>query len=176
MDDADTVNRPQAARLTRVAFGIEGDVASTVYGTVVAMATLTAAFATESHPAKLAIIVDTSTIVLWLAHVHAHLLGESLDSGRKISRGDIRRVARGEAGILLAAVPASLFLALGAAGVLKEHTAVALAFAAGVAVLAVAGLRYSRLERLAGTSRIFIIAVNVGLGVLIVLLKAAVAH
>jgi hypothetical protein len=176
MDDADAGNRPQAARLTRVAFGIEGDVASTVYGTVIAMATLTAAFATESHPAKLVVIVDASTIVLWLAHVHAHLLGESLESRRRISRDDVRRVARGQAGILLAAVPASIFLALGAAGVLGEQTAVALAFAAGVAVLAVAGLRYSRLERLAGTPRIFVIAVNVGLGLLIVLLKAAVAH
>jgi len=177
MDDAGTGDRAPVARtMTRVAFGIEGDVASTVYGTVVAMATLTAAYATESHPAKLALIEASSAIVLWLAHLHAHLLGESLSAGRRIARGDVRRVARGQAGILLAAVPATLCLALGAAGVLREHTAVALAFSAGVAVLTIAGIRYARLEHLGGGARIFMIALNVGLGLLIVLLKATVAH
>jgi hypothetical protein len=177
MDPADTGNQPNPAHgMTRVALAIEGDVASTVYGTVVAMATLTAAFATESHPAKLALIVGTSAAVLWLAHLHAHLLGESLESGRRIAAADIVRVARAQAGILLSAVPATLCLTLGAAGVLREHTAVALAFAAGVVVLTIAGVRYARLERLDGAARLAVIVVNVGLGLLIVLLKATVAH
>jgi len=177
MDPAGTGNQASPARgLTRVALAIEGDVASTVYGTVVAMATLTAAFATESHPAKLALIVATSAAVLWLAHLHAHLLGESLDSGRRIAAADVVRVARAQAGILLSAVPATVCLCLGAAGVLREHTAVALAFAAGVVVLTIAGVRYARLERLDGAARLVVIAVNVGLGLLIVLLKATVTH
>jgi hypothetical protein len=177
MDEAGTGDRaPVALTMTRVAVGIEGDVASTVYGTVVAMATLTAAYATESHPAKLALIEASSAIVLWLAHLHAHLLGESLSAGRRIAFADVRRVARGQAGILLAAVPATLCLVLGAAGVLGEQTAVALAFGAGVSVLTIAGVRYSRLEKLDGAARVFLIAVNVGLGLLIVLLKATVAH
>lgn len=177
MDEAGTRDRsPVALKMTRVAVGIEGDVASTVYGTVVAMATLTAAYATESHPAKLALIEASSAIVLWLAHLHAHLLGESLTAGRRIALADVRRVARGQAGILLAAVPATLCLVLGAAGVLREQTAVALAFGAGVVVLTIAGVRYSRLEKLDGAARVFLIAVNVGLGLLIVLLKATVAH
>ena len=57
-----------------------------------------------------------------------------------------------------------------------EQTAVALAFGAGVSVLTIAGVRYSRLEKLDGAARVFLIAVNVGLGLLIVLLKATVAH
>jgi hypothetical protein len=177
MDEAGTGDRaPVAKTMTRVAFGIEGDVASTVYGTVVAMATLTAAFATEDHPATLAVIVTSSAIVLWLAHLHAHLLGESLNTGKRISVGDVRREARGQAGILLSAVPATACLTLGALGVLGEGTAVALAFGAGVVVLTVAGVRYSRIEHLDTAARVVVIAVNVGLGLLIVLLKATVAH
>jgi hypothetical protein len=177
MDEVDAGNHSNVAgRATRVAIGIEGDVASTVYGTVVAMATLTAAFATEDHPATLAVVVVSSTVVLWLAHIHAHLIGESLTTGRRISRADVRRMARAQAGIVLAAVPATACLLLGATGLLRENTAVVLAFAAGVAVLTIAGIRYSRLEHLSGKPRLLVIAVNVGLGLLIVLLKATVAH
>jgi hypothetical protein len=177
MDEAGTGTRPRVVRgMTRIAIGIEGDVASTVYGTVVAMATLTAAFATENHPARLAVIVASSAAVLWLAHFHAHLLGESITTGRRISFADVRRVARAQAGILLAAVPAVVCLVLGAAGVLREHTAVALAFGAGVVVLAIAGVRYARLEDLHGGARLVVIVMNVGLGLLIVLLKVTVDH
>jgi len=168
--------RAPAHTATRIALAIEGDVASTVYGTVVVMATLTAAFATESHPLELELIVGSSTFALWLAHVHAHLLGESLSTSRPISRADIKRVARAQVGILLSAVPSMLCLTLGAMGVLQEHTAVGLAFAAGVATLTVAGIRYSRLERLDGAGRVWVVAVTVGLGLLIVLLKAAFSH
>lgn len=177
MDEAGPAKgRAPAHTATRIALAIEGDVASTVYGTVVAMATLTAAFATESHPLKLELIVGSSTLVLWLAHVHAHLLGESLSTGRRISRADGIRVARAQVGILLSAVPSMICLTLGAMGLLREHTAVALAFAAGVATLTVAGIRYSRLERLEGAGRLWVVAVTVGLGLLIVLLKAALSH
>lgn len=167
---------PAGGTTSQLAFGIEGDVASTVYGTVVAMATLTAAYATEDHPARLALIEASSAIVLWLAHLHAHLLGESLSAGRRISFTDVQRVARAQAGIVLAALPATVCLVLGAAGALGEQTAVALAFGAGVVVLTIAGIRYSRLEKLRGSARLVLIAVNVGLGLLIVLLKATVAH
>jgi hypothetical protein len=179
MADADPGKRSPGAAAqaaTRLTFGIEGGVAETVYGTVVAMATLTAAFATESHPAKLAFAVAATAVVLWLAHLHAHLLGESLATGRAISLPDVRRVARGQAGILLSAVPPTVALMLGATGVLREHTAVILAFTAGVSTLAVAGIRYSRLERLDTAGRLFVVAVNIGLGLLIVLLKAALSH
>ena len=177
MDEADPGKRRATAHTaTRIALAIEGDVASTVYGTVVAMATLTAAFATESHPAKLELIVGSSTFVLWLAHLHAHLLGESLTARRRISSRDVKRVARAQAGILLSAVPSMVCLTLGAAGVLREHTAVALAFAAGVVTLTIAGIRYSRVEHLEGAGRLFVVAVTVGLGVVIVVLKAAVSH
>jgi hypothetical protein len=140
------------------------------------MATLTAAFATEDHPAKLALIVTSSAVVLWLAHLHAHLLGESLSTGRRIARSDVQRVARAQAGILLSTLPTTVCLALGAAGLVREQAAVALAFGAGVAVLTATGVRYSRLENLGGAARLALIAVNVGLGLLIVLLKVTVAH
>lgn len=176
VDEAEPARRRPAHTATRIALAIEGDVASTVYGTVVAMATLTAAFATESHPAKLELIVGSSTLVLWLAHLHAHLLGESLETGRRIAAPDVKRVARAQAGILLSAVPLMLCLTLGAAGVIQEHTAVGLAFAAGVTTLTVAGIRYSRLEQLEGPGRWVLVAMTVGLGLLIVVLKATISH
>src|SRR4051812_49696820 len=144
MDQAGTGDQLNVAqRATRVAIGIEGDVASTVYGTVVAMATLTAAFATEDHPATLAVIVASSTVVLWLAHLHAHLLGESLTTGRRISSDDVRRMAPAQAGIVLSALPPTACLLLEASGVLRENTAVALALAAGRAAALVPTWRQS---------------------------------
>ena len=72
--------------LQNAAFGAEGSVASTVYGTVVVMATLSAAYAVEPDPWRLEIIVVSTVLVLWIAHVYAHGLSESLELRRRLSR------------------------------------------------------------------------------------------
>jgi hypothetical protein len=157
-------------------FGTGGGIASTVYGTVVVMATLTAAYATEKHPWRLAVLVWTTAAVLWLAHLYAHGLAESVAQRRLLSVDELTDVARRELGILLAAAGPSSALLLGALGVLKESTCVWIALGVGLATLAAEGVRYARLETLGRAATIGMVGANVGLGLLVVGLKVAIAH
>ena len=74
---------------------------------------------------------------------------------------------------LLAPVAA---LVLGALGILGEQTAVWLALGIGVATLGVQGARYAAIEQLDRTGTVAVIAINLFLGLVIVGLKALVAH
>lgn len=174
---ADPENGPSRSRaLADLAFGAGGAIAGTVYGTVVAMATLTAAYASEKHPWKLAVIVMSTAFVLWLAHLHAHGLSESISEGHRLTGADVRAIARRELGILLAAAGPAAALVLGAIGLLGDATAVWLAFGVGLAVLAAEGFRYGRLERAGTGATLAAVGINLGLGLLVVALKVALAH
>jgi hypothetical protein len=183
MDDAgeqrvqeDEPQREARRSLAELAFGVGGGVAGTVYGTVVAMATLTAAYATEKHPGRLAVIVSSTAIVLWLAHLHAHALSESLEENRWLQRHDVARIARREVGIVLAASTPTAALLLGWVGVFRDTTAVWIALMSGLVVLLGEGIRYARLEHLRPAAALFVIGLNLALGLLIVALKVALAH
>ena len=106
-------------RVARVALGHGHEVAGIVYGTVVAMATLTAAYANVKDPWELAAIVWTTLFVLWIAHLYSHGLGESMARGRRLDGAELKSVARRELAILLAAAGPSVPLLLGALGVLR---------------------------------------------------------
>jgi hypothetical protein len=173
---ANAAERRPSRRFTHLAFGIGGRVASVVYGTVVAMATVTAAYATEKHPWKIAVVMWSTAIVLWIAHLYAHGLSASLSEGRRLGRRELLLIGGRESGILLAAVGPGVALILGAVGLLAERTAVWMALGVGLATLAAEGVRYARLERLGLTSTLAVTAANLGLGVLVVLLKVVVSH
>jgi len=175
--EGETVRRPTVRReLERLALGEGREVAATLYGTVIVMATLTDAYATEKHPLKLAVIVLSTSLVIWVAHLHAEGLARSIAEQRGLTWADTRHVARRERGILLAAAPPALALVLGAAGVVEEPTAVWLALGLGVATLFAEGVRYARLERLGLVQALVPISVNLGLGLVIVVLKVAFDH
>jgi hypothetical protein len=168
---------PTLARAARqVFFGVGSGIASTVYGTIVVMATLTAAYASEKHPWKLAGIVMSAAFVLWLAHVYAHGLSESIVKDRRLTRDELRALLGRELGILLAAAPPTAFLLLGALGVLAESAAVWLAIGVGLVTLAAEGVRFARLERLSPLGTIAAAAVNLALGLMVVAMKVLVAH
>ena len=156
--------------------GTRGGIASTVYGTVVVMATLTVGYASEKRPWKLFVIVATTAVVLWIAHLYAHGLSESISRNRRLTWNELTEIARREIGILLAAGFPSAALLLGAIGVLKETSAVWLALAIGLATLAAEGVRYARIERLGVLATLAVIAGNLALGLFVVLLKIVVAH
>jgi hypothetical protein len=156
--------------------GTRRGIASTVYGTVVVMATLTAAYASEHDPWRLAVIVSTTALVLWIAHLYAHALSESITHDRRLSRGDVTGIAHRELGILLAALAPCAALLLGAIGIFRESTAVWVAFGIGLTTLAAAGLRYGHMERLGRLGMIGAVVANIALGSFVVLLKVLVAH
>jgi hypothetical protein len=159
-----------------VTLGRGAGVASTVYGTVLVMATVTAAYATERDPAKLAEIVIATSLVLWVAHLHAHAIAESIGLGRRMTPADIGGIAAREIGIVGAAALPCLALILGAAGVMPEPTSVWVAFGLGLLTLGAEGVRYARMEQLGAAATAGAVAINLALGIAVVALKVAIYH
>ena len=176
-----TTTRSHRTRASRAAahlvVGIDEGIAGTVFGTMTAMATITAyGKAFPDSPWRLEELVVTTAIVLWIAHIYAHALSESISERRPLRPGPFRTIARRELGILLAAVPPTIVLTLGTVGVFDENTSIWLALGVGLCTLGLEGLRYAQLEHLRATGTLVAVAANVGLGLLVVLLKVAVLH
>jgi hypothetical protein len=141
------------------------------------MATVTAGSHGEETDAwRLAVVVAVTVLVLWVAHLYSHAIGESLEHGRRLDPAVLGAVARRELAIPLAAVAPVAALVLAALDVLSEQTAVWVALGFGVATLAVQGARYATVERLGPSGTLVAIALNVFLGLVIVGLEASIAH
>jgi hypothetical protein len=175
LPDDGAVSQVQVIR--RFVFGSRTTIAGTVYGTIIVLAVIAAGGRAFEHDLwQLVAIVVTTAVVLWLAHVYAHGLAESLEAGRRLTRAELRAVARRELAVVLAAIGPTAALVLGAAGLLAGRTAEWLAFGVGVVTLAVQGLRYARVERLGGRGALVAVAVNVTLGLALVFLEVLVSH
>ncbi len=169
------MSRAQAVK--RIVFGSRGTIAGTVYGTIVVLAVLAAGGKAFEHDLwQLVVIVVTTVLVLWMAHVYAHGLGESLEAGRRLDFAEFGAIARRELAVPLAAVAPTVVLVLGAVGLLRGRSAVLLALGLGVVILAVQGLRYARVESLGRAGTLAAVAFNVGLGLTLVVLEVLVSH
>jgi hypothetical protein len=175
-DVTDAPDRSIRRAAEHVFFGVGGGIASTVYGTVVVMATLTAAYASKPGHWKLAAVVATTAFVLWIAHLYSHGLSESIVLNRRLTREELGEIVRRELGILSAALAPVIALVLGALGVFREATAVWLALGVGLLTLAVEGIRFARFERLGLLGTAVVMGLNLALGLLVVALKVGVAH
>jgi hypothetical protein len=148
-----------------------------VYGTILVLSVIVAgAKAFPSSPYKIATFVVVTIVVFWLAHVYAHSLAYSVSHDEHLSLAELRRIARREASILEAAVPPVAALLLGAIGLLAKNVAVWLAIALGLVVLAAQGFLFARVERLRWLGTLLVIALNLGLGLVLVGLKLLVSH
>src|SRR5262245_11884 len=157
--------------------GTREGIAGAVYGTIVVLASLTAGASAYEHDLwRLAGVVAASVLVLWVAHMYAHGLGESLELGRRLTGAERRAIARREVSIALAAVLPLTAVSLGALGVLGESAALWIAFGVGIATLAVQGVRYARLERFGLAGTLLAVGVNVGLGLVLVAVKVVLSH
>ena len=164
-------------RAKQLVLGSPGRIAGTVYGTIVVMATVTAgAHGKQTDAGRLAVVVGVTALVFWAAHVYSDALAESLERGRRLDRAELVDVTRRELSIPAAAVAPVAALVLGGVGVLAAQTALWLALGIGVATLGVQGARYAALERLGRTGTVAVVAVNLSLGLVIVGLKALLAH
>jgi hypothetical protein len=162
--------------IRRLLFGTRDRIAGTVYGTIIAMATIAAGSAGAVEPWPLATLVVGTVVVLWIAHVYAHSLGESLARHEHLSRAEIASVARRELAIALAAVGPAAVLVLGGLGLFRDIVAVRLALAIGLVTLAVQGVRYARVGQLGRQGTVGAVAVNLALGITIVALEVLLAH
>jgi hypothetical protein len=140
------------------------------------MAALTAGSEGSSGLWELSAIVATSVLVIWVAHVYAHGLGESVELGRRLDAPELGAIARRELAIPLAAVAPVAALALGALEFVRDTRAVWLAMAIALATLMLQGARYAGVEQLSRTGTLVSIGVNTLLGLVIVALKAGLSH
>ena len=156
--------------------GGDRGIAATVYGTVLAMAALAAGAVEHLSPEALIAVVATRSGVIWLAHVYAHGLGESIEQGHRLDRAEFSSIAGRELPILVAAAGPIAVLLLGALGIIAESPDIWLAFGFGFVALAVQGTRYARVERLGAAGTTAVIAANLALGGIVVMLKVLVSH
>ncbi|HEY3087744.1 MAG TPA: hypothetical protein VGJ59_06755 [Jatrophihabitantaceae bacterium] len=165
------------SQLKRLLVGTRETITGTVYGTIVVLASVTAAGRLYLRDLwRLEVIVAATVLVLWLAHVYSDALGESLRVGRRLTAAELGRVASHESAIPLAAVLPMAAVALGALGVIDGGTAVWIALGIGIGTLALEGLSYARLERLSLLATVASVAINLAVGLVIVLLKVLVSH
>jgi hypothetical protein len=171
-----------AKRTTRHAvagfvFGEKTRIGSTIYGTILVLAGLIAAYAAERHhPARLVALLASGVLVIWIAYVYAHAISESIQSERHLDWPELKTIAGREFGVVTAAVVPVCVLVLGAVGVLSENVAVWLAIGVGLATLTVQGYRFARLGQLGPFGTVGIVAANLALGVVVVAMKAALLH
>src|SRR6476619_2306470 len=95
--------------VARLLGGGNRGIAAMVYGTVLAMASL--AEGAQLGPRELIGVVAATSLVIWIAHVYAHPLGESIERGRRLDWSEFVSIAARELPILAAAAaPISVLL------------------------------------------------------------------
>lgn len=151
-------------------------IAATVYGTVLAMAALAAGAVEDLSPGQLIAVVASTSAVIWVAHVYAHTLGESIERGHRLDLAEFSSIAEHEVPILAAAAAPVSVLLLGEFGVVAETPDIWLAFGVGFVALAVQGARYARVEKLGWGGTTAVIALNLALGGVVVALKVLISH
>ncbi|HET9322827.1 MAG TPA: hypothetical protein VFO03_03045 [Gaiellaceae bacterium] len=164
------------SRIQTLLFGRPDTIAGTVYGTIVVMSALAAGAPEKTDPGKLAVIVTTTVLVFWIAHVYSHAIAETIALNRRLDRAEITSIVRREFAIPLAAVAPVTALALGALGVFKASTASWVAVLLALSALVVQGFRYAGVEHMSRFATLLSVAVNLALGLSIIILKAAVSH
>ena len=143
-----------------------------IYGTIVVLAVVVAGARAYPHGAgKIAVLAAVTSVVFWVAHVYSHSVAYAVSHDRHLSLATLGRIARREASLLEAAVPPVAALLLGAVGVLSTQSAVWVAVAVGLVVLAVQGIVFARVERLGWLGTMAIVGANVALGVVLIGLK-----
>lgn len=154
---------------------VRGDYTGAVYGSLLAASVVVGAGTLGSFPRLqlIALLLGTG-VVFWAAHVFAHLFGARM-AGR-LSWRVIRRTAREERPIIEAAVPPAVAAAISPLLGLGPHgiawTALLVALAGQVGWATVAAKRAGASRRMMAVAG----AINLFLGLLIVLLKVGIQH
>jgi hypothetical protein len=153
-------------------YGPPERIAGSVYGTIVVLGVLAAGSDSDAIDAwELDVLMVGTALVLWIAHVYAHGIAESIAAGTPLGRQSLRALAARESSIALAAVGPGIVLLFGAFGLMGDENAVWLALAVGTLILALQGVRYARATALRRRGTLVVVAANVMLGLVIVGLK-----
>lgn len=153
------------------------DYAGAIYGSLLAASVVTGTSPGQHppEPSQLIALLLATGVVFWLAHVYAEVFGRRSD-GPLLSRKDVLIAAEREWPIAQAAVPPAVAVGIGALLGLSDSVAawlallVALAAQLGWALYVAARAGATRGRMVAAA------AVYLALGLLIVVLKAALTH
>jgi hypothetical protein len=149
--------------------------ARAIYGTILVMAVITAFSHDDSvTSAELVGAVAATTLVFWVAHVYAEVLGRRLEGEDRLRLAEIRAVMRSEWPIVEAAFLPVLGLLLGVLSIVSDDTAVYIAIGAGVVELFGWGFAAGRKLGLSTRGTLLAGTVNGALGLVIVGLKVIV--
>ena len=171
---ARAVDSNRSGRLLRwIFYGTRERIAGTIYGTILVMAVLAAGAESRTIDAwELDVLMASTVLVLWAAHVYAHAIAESLTSGERLNRKTVAGLAARESSIVLAGVVPGLVLLLGVLGAYDDSTAVSIALGLCMLTLGIQGVRYARMARLRPLAAALFVMLNLALGLVIVSLKA----
>lgn len=168
--------RSKNRRERRAAHRTHADYTGGVYGSMLAASVVIGAGTLGSFPrAELVLLLLLTSLVFWIAHVHAELFGARL-ARRTPDRRVILRVCREEWPIVKAAVPPAAAIAI--SPVLGLDVQGALWLALSVAVAGQVGWSVAAAHRAGASRRLMATTatVNVLLGLVIVVAKIAVTH
>lgn len=152
------------------------DTAGAVYGSLLAASVVVGQAPLQEliKPVDLALVLLATGAVFWIMHVYARSIAHAVDG--RIGRASLLHSARQESPILLAAAPPAA-AALTASAFGLSHTAAAW-WAFVTALVGQVGWTVAATRQAGATFRVTLIwvAVNFGLGLVLVALKVAVSH
>lgn len=161
------------APVRREVSSARGPVRSAVYGTVIAMSVLAYLGDHEPAPGVAALTVACTGIVIGLAEAYAGLLAGALADGTRVVASDVRHELRESSFAAAPGLVAGVVLLVTALLGLGIAVRIDVALWIGVATLGVCGGLAGRTRRRTTTRVVWTVA-SLALGVVIVLLKAAV--
>lgn len=122
----------------------ERGVAETLYGTVIVTAVLISVSETDYGAAEIDIAIIVTALVFALTHAWAHGMEDSAAAGRSFAMREFGRAMNREWAMVRAAFPAAAVVALAGIGVLALQTAVEVAIALNLSLLAIWGFALER--------------------------------
>lgn len=162
-----TVRDPERPEATRVGRNMQ----AAVYGTILALSLVAVASEYHAEPTRIVASVLATQFVFYIAHVYAGQLGIRLETGRALTRRELRAVAVEEWPLLAAAGPPCIALLIGGLTPLNDNVWIDIALGVGVVTLTLYGIRLGRAERRSFAGVAMTAAFNGGLGLVIVVLK-----
>lgn len=145
---------------------------SSIYGTVLAIALVAAYSAEEAlEPVLIAAALLVTLGVFWLAHSQAELLAARYAVGHSLTLKEVREHLGHGWPMVQAGFPLAAALLLATIGLVSDDTSVDLSLGVGVAELGAWGVAVGAKERLGLLRTVGVTAVNVSLGLAVVLLK-----
>lgn len=169
LDIQGTVDDSRVLRWAITGGSQNGDSASAVYGTILAASILIASYGTAL---EIFISVIGTGLVFWLAHAHVSVMRRVVRGGQAVTTKDVRRSLTHEWPLVQSSLMPAAPMILAMVGVMSTDNAANLGILICFVSLVAWGIVVARAAELSRRASILAVGVNVGLGLLLVTLKA----